>query len=133
MIIGSPPCVAFSQLQSLVQDSERKAEQLAEGIQHMQFMAKLYKKQMDAGRLFLHEHPACATSSKQTCILHIMSCSGVRRITNDQCQFEQKTTEGIPVRKPTGWMSNCPVILNQLDVRRRGTHRGVSTSVSDNT
>ena len=43
VIIGSPPCVAFSQLQTLVQDSERKAKQLAEGIRHMQFMVKLYK------------------------------------------------------------------------------------------
>ena len=38
VIIGSPPCVAFSPLQTLVQDSDRKAEQLAEGIRHMQFM-----------------------------------------------------------------------------------------------
>ena len=62
VIIGSPPCVAFSQLQALFQDSERKARQLEEGIRHMQFMVKLYKKQVDAGRLFVHENPAHATS-----------------------------------------------------------------------
>ena len=44
VLIGSPPCVAFSQLQALIPDSERKAKQLAEGIRHMEFMAKPYKK-----------------------------------------------------------------------------------------
>ena len=32
VLIGSPPCVAFSQLQTLIPDSERKRRQLAEGI-----------------------------------------------------------------------------------------------------
>ena len=33
--IGSPPCVAFSQLQTLIPDSDNKREQLAEVISHM--------------------------------------------------------------------------------------------------
>ena len=43
VLIGSPPCTAFSQLQALIPDSERKAKQLAECIQHMQFMCRLYR------------------------------------------------------------------------------------------
>ena len=31
VLIGSPPCVVFSQLQPLIPDSERKAKQLADG------------------------------------------------------------------------------------------------------
>ena len=38
VLIGSPPCVAFSQLQTMIPDSERKACQLKEGLQHMEFM-----------------------------------------------------------------------------------------------
>ena len=38
--IGSPPCVAFSQLQSLIPDSDRKRKQLAEGVRHMEFVVK---------------------------------------------------------------------------------------------
>ena len=41
VLIGSPPCVAFSQLQTLIPDSQRKANQLAEGIRHMEFMTIL--------------------------------------------------------------------------------------------
>ena len=39
-----------------------KEQQLKEGIQHMQFMVRLYKKQVDAGRVFVHENPAHAKS-----------------------------------------------------------------------
>ena len=48
MLIGSPPCVAFSQPQSLSPESENKARQMAEGIRQMEFVTKLYKKQIDA-------------------------------------------------------------------------------------
>ena len=62
VLIGSPPCVAFSQLQSLIPESENKARKLEEGIRHMEFMVKLYKKQVEGGRIFLHENPAHATT-----------------------------------------------------------------------
>ena len=62
VLIGSPPCVAFSQLQSLSPDSDNKAKQLAEGIRHMKFVVRPYKKQIDAGRLLIHENPAHAKS-----------------------------------------------------------------------
>ena len=47
VLIGSPPCVAFSQLQSLIPDSDRKAQQLEEGTRHMEFVVRLYKKQVE--------------------------------------------------------------------------------------
>ena len=49
VLIGSPPCVAFSQLQTLIPDSQRKAKQLVEGIQHMEFVVKLYRNQVEKG------------------------------------------------------------------------------------
>ena len=41
VLIGSPPCAAFSRLQSLIPNSDRKAKQLAEGTRHMEFVVKL--------------------------------------------------------------------------------------------
>ena len=41
MLIGSRPCVAFSQLQTMIPDSERIACQLKEGMQHMGFMVRV--------------------------------------------------------------------------------------------
>ena len=89
--IGSPPCVAFSQLQTLIPDSQRKAQQLAEGIRHMEFMAKLYNKQVEGGRVFLHENPANAKSWALPCIRRLMRDLGVYVVEADQCMFGLKT------------------------------------------
>ena len=43
VLVGSPPCVAFSPLQTLNPNNEKKAMKLAEGIRHMEFVAKLYR------------------------------------------------------------------------------------------
>ena len=54
VLIGSPPCVAFSPLQTLNPNNEKKAMKLAEGIRHMEFVAKLYHKQIEGiGSLYM--------------------------------------------------------------------------------
>merc|ERR1712138_180337 len=62
VVIGSPPCTPFSQLQAFSPDSKSKAAKWREGVRHMEFVVKLYRKQLDAGRVFLHENPAHASS-----------------------------------------------------------------------
>ena len=67
LLIGSPPCTAFSSWQALnalrmgwtAQDSRRRR---AGGELHVWFCCELYKLQAEAGRDFLDEHPANATS-----------------------------------------------------------------------
>ena len=51
---------------------------------------------------------------------------GVARITADQCQLGQEAENGEPVKKPTGFMSNCDDILEQL--HRRCTGKGGNCS-----
>ena len=82
---------AFSQLQSLVQDSERKVEHLAERIRHMQFMVKLYRKQVVAGRVFVHESPAHAKSWALPCIKKMAQEEGIQVVEADQCMFWLRT------------------------------------------
>ena len=43
VLIGSPPCTAFSQLQSMSPASANKENTLREGIEHMRFVVKLYE------------------------------------------------------------------------------------------
>lgn len=76
VLIGCPPCVAFSQVQALVPDIDGKTRQLAEGTRHMEFVSKLYKQHADAGRVFLHEQPSCARSWALPCIRNILRESG---------------------------------------------------------
>ena len=51
VLIGRPPYVAFSQLQTLIPDTENKRRQLADGMRHMEFVAKLYRNQVEGEEL----------------------------------------------------------------------------------
>ena len=62
VIIGSPPCTPFSKLQTLNRAAAGRKQKWKEGVEHMRFVVKLYKKQVLGGRVFLHEHPRNATS-----------------------------------------------------------------------
>ena len=123
LLIGTPMCTAFSSWQHInnkkrdpsVVESERKS-----GLMHLAWMCKLYAKQARAGRLFLHEHPAHATSWNEKCVLEVLQLKGVRRVTGDQCQYGQQAENGEPVMKQTGFMSNCPDILDRLGKRCNG-------------
>jgi len=115
VLIGGPPCVAFSQLQTLIPDSDRKAKQLAEGIKHMEFMAKLYKNQVEGGRIFLHENPAHAKSWALPCIKKLMRSMGVFVVDADQCMFGLKTwgqnkSQLMLAKKPTRFMTNSQIL-----------------------
>ena len=52
VLIGSPPCTPFSQLQSLNPVTDKSKRKLKEGVEHMKFMVRLYKKQVEQGRVF---------------------------------------------------------------------------------
>lgn len=65
LLIGSPMCAAFSQLQNLNfrrMNPEKVKEKIEMGMRHLRFCLKLYKMQLDQGMYFLHEHPAGARS-----------------------------------------------------------------------
>jgi hypothetical protein len=59
LLIGSPPCTTFSQLLKLSHtEAEMQARQEKEGKPHMRVAAAAYRRQLEDGRHFLHEHPA---------------------------------------------------------------------------
>ena len=131
LLVGSPPCSAFSSLMRL-SASRRTPEQnrrlLDQGLIHLKFVCKLYEQQLQAGLLFLHEHPASASSWGVAEIKSLLRANGVEKVTGDQCVFNQTTVDyagdgpGL-VLKPTGWLSNCPEILKELSVRCANTRR----------
>ena len=72
----------------------------------------MYLKQMAAGRLFLHEHPANATSWSDPEVKAISTMNGVKIVVADQCMFGLRTTgatksSSAPAKKPTKFMTNC--------------------------
>ena len=131
VLIGSPPCVAFSQLQSLSRESENKAKQLAEGIRHMAFMAKLCKKQVEGGRIFIHENPAHAKSWALPCIRKMAREMGVDVVETDQCMFGLKTwgssrSHLVFAKKPTRFMTNSKPVGSELRRRWDQSHHLLS-------
>ena len=69
MIIGSPECTPFSNIQNL-NKARRSAEDIenekAEARIHLAWCCKLYRAQIERGAYFLHEHPKLARSWKES-------------------------------------------------------------------
>ena len=52
----------------------------------------------------------------------MLQLQGVRRVRGDQCQFDQVSEAGNPIRKATGFMSNSDRLLEALNRRCFGRH-----------
>ena len=81
-IIGSPPCTAYSAWHN-INDKKRDAvsvqREKTRALVHMQFMCEVYQAQHAAGRYFLHEHPAWASSCDLECVQKSKACPESRR------------------------------------------------------
>jgi hypothetical protein len=115
-LVGSPPCTWFTAWQALNRSKqywpkEEIERRDVEARVHLAFVCELYQAQMDHGRYFLHEHPDTATSWGVECIQSLREQAGVERVVGHQCQYGQQTSDGDPMRKATGWLSNSPAFL----------------------
>ena len=93
----------------------------------MEFMAKLYKKQVEGGRVFLHENPAHAKSWAVPSIRKLLRDQGVYVVEADQCMFGLKTwvaskSQLILAKKPARFMTNSQVLGRELNRRCDKSH-----------
>ena len=95
IIIGSPKCSFASTLQRLNRDTPEWRKALREGMQHLIFVCELYRRQIEAGRKFLHEHPRYAASWDLYMVKEIAAMEGVMVVDGDQCCFGQWGTDNI--------------------------------------
>ena len=99
---------------------------MAEGRLHLEFMIKIYRKQVEAGRYFLHEHPATAVSWHEKSVLNMALLPGVQIVTADQCMYglTTKSENGgeDPAKKPTKFMTNAGPLADLLRVRCDKSH-----------
>ena len=85
----------------------------------MEFVVKLYRRQVEAGRVFIHENPAHATSWALPVIRKMMKEVGVDVVEADQCMFGLKTWGNgrhqlVPAKKPTKFMTNSRAVGKEL-------------------
>ncbi len=123
-LIGSPMCTAWCTWQKLnaaKRDPVTVRRELVRAKVHLDFVIMLYKEQVEGGRFFLHEHPRSASSWHEATVQEVMQLEGVELVTADQCQYGSEVQHGfrrgLPVRKPTGFMSNAPRLLKRLSKR----------------
>ena len=125
LLIGSPMCTMFSQLQTLNWGKSRDRDAVMyanwrKAVRHMEFVAKLYKLQMDGGRYFLHEHPKNASSWTLKCMKEVIQELGVYRVEADMCRFGLTATdtmgEGL-VKKPTSFLTNSLCVANAIGLK----------------
>ena len=126
LLVGSPPCVAFSTMQNFAKDSQAWRAKLREGLQHLEFVCKLYKLQHASGRFFLHEHPKSAASWKLWMIQEVVRLPGVVVAECDQCAYGQWSVDAegpALIKAPTKWMTNSCHIADALSLKCTGGHR----------
>ena len=71
VVIGSPPCTMFSRLQNMNGWTEERQQQRRRDLILLRFAAKVYRMQTEAGRYYVHEHPATASSWSEREILNL--------------------------------------------------------------
>jgi hypothetical protein len=127
LVVGSPLCKPFSQLQRLNQNthSEEYKKTVHEALEHLKLCMAIYKWQHDRGGMFLHEHPEGAWSWKLDFVQAILGMDGVMSVRGDQCPYGQMSKdelgEGL-VLKPTRWMTNDPGIAVAVSRRCQNEH-----------
>ena len=94
---------------------------------HLEFVCRLHRRQHRAGRFFVHEHPAWATSWRERCVQEVIRETGAKLTRIDQCMYGlmSKDTQGEwhPAKKPTILMSNMDTIENYVSNTRDGSHK----------
>ena len=88
---------------------------------HLEFVIRLYRKQLARGAHFLHEHPATADSWAEPAMEKLLAEPGVQSVVGDMCRQGMKLQgpDGHvrPVRKPTRWAGSAEEVLRRLSLR----------------
>ena len=119
LVILSPPCTIFSELQRLWNFKRMLKETFeakwAEGMLYLEHAMLCCMCQHNAGRAFVFEHPARASSWKTSVVQAVMKLPGVFLVTFDQCMLGLCTkVHGVPTRKRTTIMTNSRHIASRF-------------------
>ncbi len=131
MVIASPMCGPFSSLQNwnyAKMDKKEVKDRIEKGLEHIKFCLDICLKQHLAGRLFLFEHPAGASSWWSQMIEQIATLEGIYKTTFDFCTLGMETAKKpgdktAPAKKRTRVLTNSHAIHTLLrEAQCRGDH-----------
>ena len=131
MLVGSPPCTAFSQIQGLNnyrRDPEVVKKEMAAACAHIVFCFEMYEIQRRAGRYFMHEHPSSASSWSRPEVLEMLLREDVELVEVDMCDFGMTASDEFGealVRKRTKILTNSAEVARRVARKCSGGHRHV--------
>ena len=118
MLMLSPECRMFSILTrnvNLPKMDPLVAEILmTEAVSHVDLCMDLALQQHEAGRFFVMEHPAGASSWKLPSIQRILHLAGVWKINFAQCRYGLTGPAGGPMKKLTSLLTNMESVANEF-------------------
>ena len=132
MFVASPMCGPFRTLQTLFNypklPEEKVTEKLAEAMKHLKFTLEMCLAQHRAGRLFVFEHPAQATSWSAEMVRQCANHDGVHRVLFDFCTVGMESTDKagktLPAKTRTAILTNSDAIATLLrQAQCRGDHK----------
>ena len=93
----------------------------------MQFTCRLYRKQVERGRFFIHENPAHAKSWALPCVLNMSRDLGVHIVQAGQFMFGLKTwgdkrSQLVLAKKPTKFLTNSNQLGREFNHICSGCH-----------
>ena len=130
VLIGSPMCTMFSKLQFLSPWNDKKQVKYENAVEHLNWCASLYQKQLKKERIFLHEHPEGVSSWELPAMRALAADPRVYTVVTDQCMFDQQVInrngqiEGL-AKKRTRFLTNSKHIADELNRQCDGSHSHV--------
>ena len=132
LLIGSPPCTWFSVMQNMncgKMDPEEVRIGTEQGRVYLRYAVDRYWEQMEAGRYFLHEHPAGAWSWSEPYVQVLVNDPRVQVAVAHQCRYGLTAQDDDgkigAVMKLTRFMTNCPWLVSALGLRCTCKHKHV--------
>ena len=132
LLVVSPPCTVFSPLQrwNFTKMEEHEVEKrLKEGMSHLAFAVLMCVKQAKAGRKYMIEHPAPASSWQTVLLNKLLREADATKVTFDFCQLGMKSEDEHgtgPAQKRTSVMTNSEALAKELSRHRcQRNHRHV--------
>ena len=127
-MILSPPCVTFCRFNENLnypKMSPAKVKRLKDdGRRLLHFAISIAMSQLKAGKHFLLEHPASASSWKDSWMMRLEKMPGVIKVTADQCMYgleaKKPSEDSQPARKPTTFLTSSHCMAQRLSVRCSG-------------
>lgn len=103
-------------------DKAEVEKRLNTGRQHMIFVIQLYKRQLDLGLHFLHEHPETANSWDLLQMIALRRRRRTHVTTIDQCMYGLVTPNSdgsamVPTKKPTRFITSSAQMASQISTR----------------